>query len=235
MVKIEYVDGDKECFEKISKQRKLKTRFIEAITKEELLRLVTFNKELSDDVKMFVFLTFLTGGRRNEVLNIRKMDLTREIFKTEDGKEHEIIIFNMINEKSKTVTEKKIPIIRGLNTAEDYMLDFILEKAKEKQPQDFLISLNNKHYTLINHYIKDIKVTCRYRDPSWPIRKEVWIKFGMFPHYLRHLRASDLAGLGIHLVNWMGWSRYDARLHEIYVRRDWKKLAQIQLGLVRTV
>jgi integrase len=110
---------------------------------------------------------------------------------------------------------------RGL---EGTMANEFIAYANNTDPQEYIfrgLTRQKAHYHFNKARIKMGAIT-------WKPREYTVVERGIFPHYLRHCRAS-------HLVNWynfdelklmiyMGWS--DPKLAAAYVKSDWTALAK---------
>lgn len=233
-MKFKVVKEESDCSEKVIQQlrgmRKWKTQFLETISKEEILRLVTVYGETNEEVKIYTILAYLTAGRRNEVLMIRKSDISKQMyFYSPQNKEYEVTIFHLANEKNKKYPDKLIPVVRGIDETIDLMLDEVKKYTNEKDGNLF----RKIDPTSWNKFLEKIEIKARYRDNAWAITEDLVVSFSLFPHYLRHCRLTDLGSIGSQeLVQVSGWSYgqmqnksgVSANLLETYIRRVWQNV-----------
>lgn len=229
MVFVQLEDGPPEALAKIENYRKWKTRFLKVLDKEELLR--ELDSQLKDErAHVFALMLYLTAGRRNEVLYIRREDIERRTFHHHNGKDYEVLLVLLPNEKNKTHSTKLIPLVLGIDSAEDEMIKICMEYI-EKTKKGFIFPKTDP--SMYNQLLEPCKLTTTYRENRWPINWMLTIKFRLFPHYLRHCRLTYFAPLGpMMLIQIAGWSSSQiggrsgiGELLDTYVRREWEQIA----------
>src|SRR3990167_1297335 len=232
LTRVMFIDGSKEKFELLKKGH-ISAKFLAGITIEELLRSVNAVHELEDHDKAFIYALFLTAGRRDEVYGMRKMDIKHEQITDDEGRVYEVMVISLRNEKNRKIPYKFIPLMKGIDATEDYMIDKLIEHtATILNPEDHLFYEGYAHTTISNKHLEKVWITDRYREPNWNINEDLVIKFRLFPHYLRHIRLSEL-GLGEDTKIWAGWSEITPELDQTYLRRGWAKLLKIRMGMRR--
>jgi len=162
-------------------------------------------------------ITYIFGLRITETLQLKPQDLTLENINNQ-----RILTCNTITLKNKTEPIRKIPSW-NINTEGKIQDDIInyLENKEMKKPLFPGITRQNTYY-----HFKQTPITIK--AATIKPRKTFEITRPLFPHYLRHCRASHLVNLRnqdhLKLMYYMGWS--DPKLAISYVRQDWKAIAR---------
>lgn len=229
-----------ETLELLQGRRKWKTAFLDSVSKERLYSEISLALQDDNPCRIFCFVSYLTGGRRNEVLAIRKQDISKKKLKMKDGKIYDVLVVEMLNEKNKQFNRKFIPLVKGLDPTEDRMIEEI-ETHINAAPSDDEI-FKKGHPTAINFPIRKVKLKTRYREIWMAASEELIVKFNLFPHYLRHCRLTHLNWLPpVLMVQFAGWSSSQLRgrmgsastLLDTYIHKNWESLAKemVQHGL----
>jgi hypothetical protein len=156
--------------------------------------------------RLLYVVTYLTAGRINEVVRgtdevsaLRKRDI-KIIDKEKDGINYKILMFTLKNEKNKWRKFKEIPIN--------------ISNPKE-----------SRFFDLIWDYLESMDDMFILFDFSRPRAYNILRKYGVNPHYMRHVRLTHLGKLGFsdqQLVHYAGWT--DSRPAKHYIQLDWTDL-----------
>lgn len=237
-MKFKIVSSESEYSEKtlamLNAQKKWKAKYLDSVNKQEILRKARFDTKNEQD-KIFVLIGYLTSSRRNEIIALNKVDVKKEnYYYAPEDKTYEVFIFNMINQKNKVHKRKAIPIVKGLDDTIDIML-----KEIEHYMEDRADALFDKYDpTIWNKRLECITMRTRYSDPNIPITENIVVDFRLFPHFLRHCRATHLSPLGPQvLVNVTGWSTsqmqkfsgISSKVLDTYIRRNWQGVADAMI------
>ena len=161
--------------------------------------------------------TYLFGLRITETLQLKPQDLTLE-----EINKKRILTCNTITLKNKTDPIRKIPSwnIGTEGKIQEELINY-LENKEMKKPLFPWITRQNTY-----HHLHKIPITIK--AATIKPRKVFYITRPLFPHYLRHCRASHLVNLRkqdhIKLMYYMGWS--DPKLANAYARQDWVSIAK---------
>ena len=226
--KFEILSAPDSIKEEIQQEKKWETRYLAVITKQDLFRILM--TEINNETyRAFGMLCYLTGARRGEVAFLKRSSFTNDSLVIND-KVYEVLLVKIYNQKSHTIKEKWMPLIRHLEPTEDMMLDFIenyLSKFKDNERLFKQISLSG-----YDHWLDSAKVQTEYKKPAWKGDESAIIRFQLFPHYLRHCRLTYFSPLGSDcIISIAGWSSKQlgkevGQLLDTYVRRNWQKIAR---------
>lgn len=168
-----------------------------AISKEELLDII-YQASLRD--RAIICFLYLTGARVSEAILVKKNQLAAEERK---GKKFLVIRGMLVLKRRKVKRDSKI---RSVYINVEKELDFI-------KP---IINWMDSDMCLGEYLFPSSKGEHIKREYVWKIVN----KSGLFPHYLRHLRAIDLVRNynfgGYELKRFFNWARMDTG--ENYVR-----------------
>jgi integrase len=208
MVWYEIIEGKEhtQAIDILNGYRKWRTEFLSVQDKSDLLREVMLQVPYPQR-RAFIFLTYLTSARRNEIAALRREDIVYKDYTAMNGKTFKIMVLNMINEKNPNVPMKLIPIIKGLDPIEDKMIEevesYIKENTSDLEPSLF----DNTYSSKYNQFLEQVTLVARYREPRWAIEWSLTLKFHLYPHYLRHCRLTHLGYIDyLQLCRIAGWS-----------------------------
>lgn len=226
---VEYDGNNEEKIEEIRNYRKWKTKYLDTVSKEYILREIEQQAGDNEEIKAFALLTYITSGRRNEVLNLRRDDFSTEHLNVKD-ENYEILLVRMMNQKNRNNDRKKIPMVKGLSPIEDRIIGIVEEWIENKDEYIF----RQLDPTSWNKMLKKIKFEARYKEKDMPITENLIVKFGLYPHYLRHCRLTHLNWLSPVLITQLaGWSSSQlqgkfggSKEIDTYIRRNWEPLAK---------
>jgi len=194
------------------------------ISSTQILQKIKYNDALEPHQKTALYLTYLTGARATEAISIKASD-----FQTQDN---QIIVLVKTQKKRRGEPYRYLPL-RSSNHAEQEMLVNITRHTNT------LIAAEQDNTALIPY--------CRSTLWNWARRVDITTKainqrarkiiddypFKMYPHYLRHCRASHLVNNygfdAFALQQYMGWS--DIEMAKIYVSLDWKRGSKLLMEL----
>jgi len=210
----------------VSKANKKPVPFV--LNTEKLYKKINNNPDLKNDLgtpykREALFLAYLTGARASELLRVKPMDF--------EGHGDNVTVLLLNEKKRRGAIYRKIPL-------------------RTKHKYDGLML---KRVTwLVNKQILNGKE----KEPLWPVtRSTLWrwaqkinlvtqatnererkiidvYEFRMFPHYLRHCRATHFVNIfrvdAFTLQGLMGWT--SPEMARVYVKFDWKTAADLLLG-----
>jgi len=185
-------------------------------------------------LKAFTSLAYLTAGRVNEVNKIRPRDIEVSIVKDQEGNEHIVYIFKMINEKSRLYPFKYVPVVPKTiyeNRFISYLVDYV-DGYPDGKP---IIPAGRKaiHKWMAYHVkegpvVRYVRFKLKYnkREGKIDIKREMFEKeLKWYPHYLRACRLTHLAPLGEYaLMMIAGWST--PKPASYYVRFNWSMMVE---------
>ena len=237
MVLFEFVGGSQEASKEILARPKFETRFLAVLEKADLYKELVAQMNVlpafaqGTPMRAWVWLAFLTAGRRNEVIFARKSQIVWRTFQLGDEL-REAFLITIPNEKSKQFPDKMLPCVKGIDVYEDAVIAEVNEFLRDlPREQDNLFPTSLDPSTF-NKTLSKLKLVTTYRLPRWPLDWFVRVRFSIFPHYLRHCRLSHLSPIdAILLTHFAGWSaggmgRNFGTLVDTYVRRDWEQIAR---------
>jgi integrase len=178
-----------------------KVREEDIIEREDVIRLI----ELADtpQKKCLIALMFLSGGRINEVLPIRKRSFQ---IKELDGIEYLIVRMRILKKRGGKILYRKIPL-----PLSEQLVPYITNYIEPLKNDDRLF-----------HGWYERKALRLLKSLGRLIGRDVW------NHLLRHCRLSELSEEldfdSLDLMRWTGWS--DSRPASTYVHSKWKSLAK---------
>lgn len=184
------------------------------------IELIGKNYELENTKFLFYWL-YLTGQRITEALKLKRKDVW---FSTQEGKD--FIVVSSITEKNKIQPRRVIPI--PLFGEEKNMAEFVWQKIENLHATSPLFFAKNKEMTRTNawNYLAKQQIEVPAIDPK--TREIISYKMKIFPHYLRHCRASHVAmfyNYDIYrLMQFFGWST--PKTATVYATLNWKSLAE---------
>lgn len=224
-------DGSQETVDKIKSRRKWKATCLDVVSKDYLFRELSFQLKDNQEAKIFCFLLYLTSARRCEVLNLKRQDVSRSSIRMQNGIAHEVLVFQMMNQKNKQTDRKYIPLVKGLDLIEDAMISEV--EAYIFSKDDFIFKRVGS--TAWNKVLEKVKLKTRYKERWMPITEEMIVEFGLFPHYLRHCRLTHMNWLSPVLITQLaGWSNSQlqgkfgasGKLIDTYLHKNWETLAK---------
>lgn len=200
------------------------------IKREELYNTIT-NSDLKNHQKTALYLAYLTGARASELINIRANDF-EEVTGTDllGNPKRQLLVTVKTLKKRRGSLERRLAIASEDKT-EKKMLNGILKHRTALIELDALRSrLVPVSRQAVWQWAQKIVLTTRAVDQ----RKRKVIEdysFKMYPHYLRHCRASHLVNdygfEAFSLQQYMGWSSVE--MAKIYVTLDWHKASRLLL------
>lgn len=203
-------------------KREKKKPMPDAIPQDVVLQIIETGTEViknaynRNKVIVALCLMYLTGGRINEVKQIRPSDISAPT--SSDGKTPDTLYIDMVTEKNRNIKRRQIPIF--LNPIERKMMSYVLKFIAEEQIDPLKPILEKLNERVGRRYIKRIQIPIRATDPK--TGNPINITLGIYPHYFRHCRATHFVQLyhlnTFQLVKVMGWT--DARPAMIYVHLD---------------
>ena len=159
---------------------------------------------------------YLFGLRITEALNMKQRDIT---ITGKPGKQ--TYIAKVITLKNKKDPYRR-PVAWQINT-EGEIAENLIEYTQQKQPHQALFTMSRQQAWNIFSKV-DITLDATTYEP----RQKLTITRGLWPHYLRHCRASHLANhyfFGMReLQNYFGWS--NPLTAGVYVRSSWASIAK---------
>lgn len=192
-----------------------KKPFVYPPTPAELYTYADFYQE---PYRTFFKFLYLYGCRTTEALNCQVQDLRRESMEGKD-----LLVAELLTLKNRKYKRRSLPAL--MQGVEREMALDILEYVGRAAPEYYLFGFNRQK--AYNH-ISQQRITVRAIVEE-PRREIVTLEnFRLYPHFLRHCRASHLVSLHgyneVDLMRFMGWT--DPSLSAVYVRLDWKDLAR---------
>lgn len=168
-----------------------------------------------EEYKMLATATYLFGTRITETLHIQPQDLklhkigNKHILKAE--------VLTLKNKKTPTRTPYALEI-----ETEGKMLTQLWNYTQNFKKNQYIWNMSRQQATY--HFGKAQITTTAINLKT---KQKYTITRKLFPHYLRHCRASNLVNThqmeGLDLTNYMGWS--DPKLAMVYVKTNWRKMA----------
>lgn len=228
MTHFEILEAPENIKDEIRQQKKWETSYLSVVAKADLFRLVMTGIK-SDEHKAYAILCYLTGARRGEVAFLRRSNFTQDSINYKD-KVWKILLIRLYNEKSKTIKEKYMPLVYGIEPTEDLLLDFLDSYLKNFKDTDRLFHQVSLHS--YNHWTKGAVIQAQYKKPAWKPDEYAIVRFPLFPHYCRHCRLTHFASLGSDvIISIAGWSskqlgKHIGTLLDTYVRRAWQTIAK---------
>jgi len=171
---------------------------------------------MSPEPRFLASFLYLSGQRISEFLATRRSDIT---FQEHDGKE--FMVINSLTEKNNEYPRRVIPVCR--DGAEIPIFDYCCEYLKGI-PQDQLICSKSRTncWNLLSS--QAVEIDCINQDKTMGRRS-----IQVFPHFLRHCRASHLVmfhGFDIYqLMEFFGWR--SPITPSIYAKMGWKSLGSL--------
>jgi len=181
-------------------------------------RVYLIGQEYRDNTSKFLFYwLYLTGQRITEALRTKRSDL--EIVE-EDGRK--TIVVNSITLKNRVKPFRIIPI--PVYGEEKEMSEFVLKKINKLKLREKLFDFTRM--TAWN-YLSQITINI---PAILPNRREIVnLDLKIYPHYLRHCRATHIAKKPnctvSHLMQFFGWSR--SNVANTYISFNWKDLSKL--------
>lgn len=188
--------------------------------KKNLLDRVVYHLKGSPRDACLVSLTYLTGGRISEVVEIKAGNIKEENIKMKDGTIKKHLVIEMPNRKNKKRKFKTIPLSY---LRDKTLIDCANPWIQHKKTQ---LGLEQSNKTPAEWDEMDTRLFNFTPTRGYQIIRKITT---MNPHFLRHLRLTEcvLAGMGMHnLKNLAGWTDLkpaDAYLELNYydIARDW--------------
>lgn len=200
------------------------------IKRVELYNAIT-NSDLKNHQKTALYLAYLTGARASELINIRANDF-EEVTSTDllGNPKRQLLVTVKTLKKRRGSLERRLALASEDKT-EKKMLNGILRHRTALIELDALTArLVPVSRQAVWQWAQKIELTTRAVDQ----RKRKVIEdysFKMYPHYLRHCRASHLVNdygfEAFGLQQYMGWSSVE--MAKIYVTLDWHKASRLLL------
>lgn len=169
-----------------------------------------------EDVALY-YIIYLSGCRVSEALELRGMDIELAI----SGDTGLLLFRNMPTRKNRKFKFRDIPVV--INSPEEKkMAEFIYAYLKQFHPEKKVFE-KLKQTTLKERFSRAIKVdTFAQINSGKGSAKRDRYRFGLYPHYLRHCRATHLSEWydipPFQFLNLFGWT--DLRPASTYVRRN---------------
>ena len=183
----------------------------------------------ADEDRSLLYFTYLTGARVSEVLAVTTAD-----FETATDGVAEQIRVRLNTCKRRDLTHgmpyRNLPL-KSNSEIEQKMLALILKHKRVVEHFGFK-KLYDMHRTTAWSKLGALKFVTHAVEFN-PLRVTDDVEFHLFPHFLRHCRATDLVaeyGFGpFELQYFMGWS--SAEPAKVYVNLDWRNSSRLLLGL----
>jgi integrase len=225
MPEFEALSGNEEAVAIAKARKKWKPSFLRVPDQALLFRELTSQLPAMDFARIYAYLTYLTAGRRNEVLALTKGDFSYEIHKDlQTGKEYSVLLIQLITQKNKTNADRKFPAVKGINPIDDEIIKEIEDYIKPLEPHMRLFrKLDPTRY---DHLLNKCKITARYFEPLWAPDWRLEVRFSLFPHFLRHCRLTYFSPLDVQSIMYIaGWSSSSVKrsmsMMDIYVQRNY--------------
>jgi site-specific recombinase XerD len=166
--------------------------------------------------KLFLWL-YLSGQRVSEALKLTRFDVSLQTLK---GKEY--IVVNSMTAKNKAQPRRSIPIPM-FGDEKDF--SELVWGGIEKKTED--VPLFNVRRTNVWNLLSKVKLEEHMAiDPK--TKQVIEIDMKIYPHFLRHCRASHLAmfyGYSLYrLMQYFGWS--SPGVASVYASMNWESLAK---------
>lgn len=165
---------------------------------------------------------YLTGQRINEALRLKRSDVSKQLIKNQ-----EFIVVNSITLKNKSQPRRSIPI--PLFGKEKEMSEFVWKRIENLSLDSMIfarLSRTNAWNLLAVGSIKTMAIMPP--DPTTKEQKLQEITLKIYPHYLRHCKATHMAsiyGYDLYkLMQFFGWST--PTVATIYATLNWRTLAE---------
>ena len=157
---------------------------------------------------------YLTGQRVSEFLETRRNDITMQ-----SDQNHDVLVVNTLTEKNREYPRRTLPIVRA--GVEKPMVDYVIDYLHGMDGKERICDLSRTNCWNVLAS-QGIEVDCINQDKS---RGKILLQ--VYPHFLRHCRASHLAmyhGFDIYkLMEFFGWR--SPLTPSIYAKMNWKSLA----------
>lgn len=195
------------------------------ITRTELMALAASE---NDFTKSLIYCLYLTGARVSELNQIKTTNI--EYARAPDGQEQVKVKLNTLKKRGRGLPIRDIPI-KSANNLEMDMLKQILKHKHtyEKHGTELMYGLSRQY---LWRKLKPIKFLTTLIMPK-PFRAVDNKEWHLFPHFLRHCRATHLVteyGFNaFQLQQYMGWSSVIPAA--VYVNLDWRDSSRLLLGL----
>ena len=175
-------------------------------------------QEYEENTPRFLFYwLYLTGQRITEALRTKKSDLE---FVNENGKK--TIVVNSITLKNRVKPFRIIPI--PVYGEEEKMAKYVLKNIYHLKPKEKLF--NFTRMTAWN-YLSQVTINIPAILPN--NREIINLDLRIYPHYLRHCRATHIAKKPnctvSHLMQFFGWSR--SNVANTYISFNWRDLSKL--------
>lgn len=227
MVQFELIAGSELVADGVRQYHKWKTRHLRIVSRAEIFRAIMtqLDRPEWENFRMYAIMCYLTGSRLNEVMNIKRKDCEKRVFRCGD-KDYNVLLITLINLKNRDIATKQIPLVYGIDPTDDSMIDILNIYLAKFKDDDLIFKRYAMKTTIYDHYLSKLKFQVDYREPRWPINDMLTIRFNCFPHYLRHARATHLGSISNRaMTNQMGW-KGDSVLEDTYVHRQWEIIAK---------
>jgi len=187
--------------------------------REEIVKpLFLLNSRYNTILPFLATFTYLTGGRISEVLYTRAKDITYD-------EVNKAFVVNLKTLKNRVIGQRQIPIARVgkdkwfYDMFEKYYYEYVIEL----DPDDKVFPFRSRF--MANIYFKKIYIqnvlVLDMENKEWHERT-----IRLFPHYLRHCRASHLVShfgfREFELMRFMGWS--SSKPASFYVKLDYRDI-----------
>lgn len=172
-----------------------------------------------DDSLLFSWL-YLTGQRVSEALDVKRGDV-----RIREEKGERFMVVDSVTKKNKEQPRREIPV--PMDLIEKDMVALVWTAYENYKPEVPLFYYSRQQ--AFNH-LSEVKITCRFIDNKTKQRFEGPLR--IYPHFLRHCRATHLAseyGYDLRrLMNYFGWA--SPAMPNTYQSVDWRDLARGFMG-----
>lgn len=175
------------------------------------------NQFEKDEQKNVFTLIYLTGQRVSEALDLRRDNIRMEVMP--DGTK--VLVLDSLNEKNRQNPRRVISIPMVGREAD--MIKETWESFDHFKPDRRIIP-----YTRVSVYLwfSKIKLNVQAIEPT--TKRYIPYEFKLFPHYLRHCRASHLACdydmSPFNMMKYFGWKSLN--MVDLYASSNWRNLAK---------
>ena len=197
-------------------------------------KIFALGQQFENDLdKSLFYFTYLTGARASEVIQVETNDFEK-VF--DQGKEQWKVNVHTLKRRDLTsgFPFRNLPL-KGSTDIELKMLELILRHkiTFEKHGIQKMFEFNRKTLWKKFSAIKFPATLVHFE----PLELEEGAEQHLYPHFLRHCRATDLVqdyGFGpFDLQYFMGWSSLDVAA--VYVSLDWRHASRLLLGLQQQI